>query len=119
MRARAWLTLRHAELKPRTTWTVDPPELAPDRWVLSPSDQIGERRHVSLQHHDDAHQRSQGEAVEEHVAEDITLVAIPTGCRGRYDDALGVDHLAHHPARAVGSGHEDRIETELLGRDFL
>ena len=40
------------------------------------------------------------------------------GC-GSDDDVLGVDHLAHDAARAVGSRHQDWIDVQLLGTDTL
>ena len=43
----------------------------------------------------------------EHEAEDGPLLAGLLGGGGGNDDALGVDHLAHDPAGAVGAGEQD------------
>ena len=44
---------------------------------------------------------------------------VPARCRGRHNDALGVNHLAHDAARAVRDRHENGLKTELLGADLL
>jgi len=64
--------------------------------------QTGEWRDISQQVHHNAHQHRESNAMEEHVAQNAALMSIPLcGCAG-YDDALGVDHLAHYAAGAVG-----------------
>ena len=50
----------------------------------------------------------------EDAAEDFAFAAVRAGGRGGDDDALGVDHLPHHTARAVGRADEQRVEAELL-----
>src|SRR5215207_3035194 len=61
----------------------------------------------------------QGDGVEEDVAQDVALLALLAGGDAADDDALGVDHLAHHPARAVGGGGPDRRDADLAGGDLL
>ena len=46
-------------------------------------------------------------------------MAEPVGRRRRHDDALRVDHLAHHTTRAVRRTHQHRIQPDLLRSDSL
>ena len=69
--------------------------------------------------HQHANQYSEGKTVKECEPQNAPLMPVPfRGC-GSDDDALGVDHLAHDAARAVGSRHQDRIDVQLLGTDTL
>src|SRR6185369_6856684 len=60
---------------------------------------------VGLGGDEQAHQGAQGDGVEEDVAQDLSFMAIPVRGGGGDDDGLGIDHLAHDAARAVGGGH--------------
>ena len=66
-----------------------------------------------------AHQQSKGERVWEDPPQDRSLLAMDAGRRRLHDYALGIDHLAHHAAGAVGRTREQRIEPKLLGRHPL
>ena len=55
----------------------------------------------------------------EDEAQDAALVAEPSGRGAGDDDALRVDHLAHHAAGAVRGGHEHRAHADLLSGDGL
>jgi hypothetical protein len=97
--------------RPRTASATDPGPHRERREdpssVLPPSRlRLGHhaREHVRLGEHQHADQAGQGDGVEEHVAQDVALVALLAGGHPADHDALGVDHLAHHPARAVGGG---------------
>src|SRR5262249_29473628 len=70
-----------------------------------PTHEGSERVHEGLEQAEERHQAREGQAVQEDVAEDVPLVAVPAGGRARDHDALGVHHLPHHAARAVGRGH--------------
>src|SRR5438093_6345043 len=76
--------------------------------------QRSERIYVSLQRHEEAHQRGERDAMEKYVAQDVTLVTEPVGRRGRDHDALRIDHLAHHATRAVGRAHQYRLQPDLF-----
>src|SRR5215213_447143 len=75
--------------------------------------------HVGLGEDEEADQAGQGDGVEEEVAQDVALLALLAGGDAADDDALGVDHLAHHPARAVGGGGQDRGDADLASGDLL
>src|SRR5579864_2758468 len=59
-------------------------------------------KHIRLKQYQHPDQQGQGQAVKEDVAEDGALIALLVGGDAGDDDALGVDHLAHDAARAVG-----------------
>src|ERR1700676_3236626 len=80
-------------------------------------DELGED--VGVEHDDDADDGGQGYRVPEDEAEDGAFLADLVGGGGGDADGLGVDHLAHDAAGAVGGAHEDGAEVELLGGDFL
>jgi len=78
-----------------------------------------ERIDVGLQRHQHADEAGQHDRMQEDVAQDRTLVAVPVG-RGRGDDdRLRVDHLAHDAAGRVGGRHQYRRQAELFGGDPL
>ena len=77
------------------------------------------RQQIGLGERQQADQHGQHEAVEEDEAEDAALAAGLLGGHGGHDDALGVDHLAHHAARAVAGHDQHRVQAQLLGRDPL
>ena len=59
---------------------------------------MGKGINVRHQKDEDADQRSQRDAVPENVAQDFTLMPIQL-CRSTSDNnALRIDHLAHHAA---------------------
>ena len=67
--------------------------------------------------------------MQEHETQDGSFLARLARRRGRYHDALGVNHLPHHAAGAVGGRHQDCrlvraqrqhvVGDELLGGDLL
>ena len=57
--------------------------------------------------------------MEEDVAENASLVAVPIRRRARDDDALRIDHLAHDAAAAVRRRHEHRADADLFRAYFL
>src|SRR5579883_1843400 len=65
-----------------------------------------EREHIGLQQRQQAHNDCKQNAVPQHCFENIRLFAELIGCRGCHDDALGINHLAHDAASAVGSANE-------------
>src|SRR5277367_1511068 len=76
------------------------------------------REDVGLEVHEDAHQDGQGERVEEHVTKNSAFLSLLPGGDTGHDDALGVNHLPHDAAGAVGRGGENGVEAERLGADF-
>ena len=54
---------------------------------------------------EEADEGGEGEAVKENVAQDMAFVAVPLGGGAGDDDALGINHLAHHAATTVRGGH--------------
>src|SRR5262249_48851777 len=61
----------------------------------------------------DTHQKGQDQSVEENEAQDGPLLAMLPGRGGGPHDALGIDHLAHDPAGAVGGGQQDSCSIVL------
>ncbi len=57
--------------------------------------------------------------MEKYVPQNAPFMPIPIGRRAGHYDALGIDHLAHHAARAVRRCHEHRIYSGLLRGDLL
>ncbi len=55
----------------------------------------------------------------EDVAQDLSLVALLAGGDAGDDDALGIDHLSHHAAAAVGGAGQDGAQSQTLGADPL
>src|SRR3954468_9414365 len=87
---------------------------------LWPGDAAGQHRNhpredVSLEEHDDADQRRERDAVPEDIAQDLPFVPLLARGDPRDDDALGIDHLSHHTAAAVGGAGQDGIQPQLLG----
>src|SRR5271157_6426617 len=103
-RSRSWQRVRHAF----TTLPVH--SKLPPGWQLatkavnevSANYEGSKRIHIRLEEDQTAYQRGQGKAVEENVPQDVTLVAVPLRSSTGHHNALGVDHLAHNAARAVG-----------------
>ena len=60
---------------------------------------------VRLDRHQDAHQYCERNAVEENEPENFPFVSVPASRGGSDNDTLGVDHLTHYSAAAVGGGH--------------
>ena len=75
----------------------------------------GERPEIGLERNQDANEASEGNGVEEDVPQDDALLTMLVRGRGCHDDALGIDHLAHHATRAVCRAHEGWAQTELFG----
>jgi polyisoprenoid-binding protein YceI/phage terminase small subunit len=74
---------------------------------------------VLLEHDQNADERREGEAMKEHESENPPLVSRPPRRRAGDTNALGIDHLAHHAARAVGRRHQHRVQPQTVGRDLL
>src|SRR5690348_15509145 len=83
--------------------------------VILVCDQTGERKHVGLQGYHDAHQSREHNAVEEDVTQDFALMSVPLGSGAGDDDALRINHLAHHAATTVRGGHQGRGDSDLFG----
>src|SRR5262249_22403596 len=69
---------------------------------------------ISVGHHDHSYDRGQRDRMPQDKSEDQTFVANLICRRCGYDYRLRVDHLAHHPARAVCRAHKNRAQSELL-----
>src|SRR5262249_26133321 len=78
-------------------------------------DHAREWEEVGREEYEQADQDGEGEAVKEDVAQNAPFLAVPARRGAGDDDALGVDHLAHHAAGAVGGGHQHRTQAELEG----
>src|ERR1700687_6472872 len=74
------------------------------------------REHVGLQTNEQAYQGRERDTVEEDVPKDRTLLTHLPGGHASHHDALGVDHLAHHTARAIGSARLHRRGADVLPR---
>src|ERR1700722_4864146 len=85
----------------------------------SMDDHVFERRYVCLQEDEDADERGEREAVQENVAENVAFVAVPLRCGAGNDDTLGVDHLAHDAAGAVGRAHQHGRNSNLIRGNTL
>src|SRR5208282_610999 len=75
------------------------------RWLfakISVQYDLCERIHVGHEKDEDADQRGQGNAVPEDVAQNVAFMPIPLGRGAGDDDALRVNHLAHHASGSVG-----------------
>ena len=57
--------------------------------------------------------------MEEDEAKNMSLLALLSRGNARDDDALGVDHFSHHPARAVRPGGKHGVQSQLAGCDLL
>ena len=57
---------------------------------------LGARALYVLEQHEQTNERGQRQTVEEHESENSPFVTVPARGRARDNDALGVDHLAHH-----------------------
>ena len=86
---------------------------------LLTNDEIAKWYDVGKKVNENSGQASQSEAVPEDETQNRAFLSVLLGCGARHDDALRVDHLAHHAARGVGGAHQDRTEAELLGCYFL
>ena len=75
---------------------------------------LRERRHIRLQGHYQTDQRSQNDAMPENIAQDVALVTVLACCRACYNDALRIDHFAHHATGTIGGGHQHWTQAELL-----
>src|SRR5262247_2959253 len=82
-------------------------------------DQRRKRVHVLLQQHQKAHEPCEQQTMKEYETKDPPLVSFPAGRRTRDADALRIDHLAHHAARAVGRSHQHRTQPKPVRRDRL
>ena len=85
----------------------------------SVDDHFRERNYVGLQEDENSDERSERDAVEKNVPEDVAFVAVPLGCGAGDNDALGVDHFAHHAAAAVGCTHQHGRNADLVRGDAL
>ena len=92
------------------------PTLNPKPELLSRYPTLQDMR---LQEPKQPHQYGQDNTVEENPPENLSLTpALASGYAG-YHDALGVDHLSHDAAGAVGGGSEDRVDAQLVRGDLL
>ena len=57
--------------------------------------------------------------MEKDIAQNVSFVTVPIGGRAGDDDALCVNHFAHHSAGTVSCGHQRGAEAKLSGSDFL
>src|SRR4030095_7054820 len=65
------------------------------------------REDIGLKEDEDADRGGERDAVPEDVAQDLAFVALLAGGDACHDDALGVDHLSHDAAAAVGGTAPD------------
>src|SRR5215510_9917503 len=56
------------------------------------------RKHIRLQHNQDAHQSRQCQTVEENEAQNLSFMSVPPGGSARYYYRLRVNHFPHHTA---------------------
>src|SRR5689334_7561156 len=89
-------------------------------WLLRAWDHAGPD--IGLQHHEHAHEQREEDTVPEDRAENCAggrTFRMTAGGDAGHDDALRIDHLAHHATRTVRGAHEDRGEPKLLGGYLL
>src|SRR5215472_17052647 len=89
---------------------------SPDE-VQSAGDEL--RQQVGINHDDDADDSRKHDGMPENEAEDRAFVANLIGRRGGNANRLRIEHLAHDATGAVGAGHENGAEMELLRGDLL
>jgi hypothetical protein len=77
------------------------------------------RERIRLRQHDQSDQDGQRQAVQENIAQDGAFFALLAGGGTGHDDALGIDHFAHHAPGAVGRCGQNRGDSDLLRRELL
>src|SRR5215472_13129541 len=124
MRPRSPTTERNLLRMPRSTSKGLRHALSrPNKLAPSPDEvqSVGDepRQQVGINHDDDADDSGKRDGVPENEAEDRAFVANLIGRRGGNANRLRIDHLAHDATGAVGAGHENGAEMELLRGDLL
>src|SRR5215471_12058724 len=76
-------------------------------------------KNIGIDHNDHADDGCQRHRMPGQETEDRSFIPnlIGRGCGNA--NGLGIDHLTHDAAGAVGRAHQNRAEVELLGGDFL
>jgi len=75
-----------------------------------------------LQHNQSADENGQGQAVPKNGAQNgsgIGAFGMAARCDAGHNNALGIDHFAHYPARTICRGHEHGRKIQALRGHLL